>query len=207
MEILEMAAAITDVFSDTFTALIERRDAAYNAEIVPLEAERQSLLRKYVAIEVTARNLEKLLPATERIAQADADALLLAGKADEAEVKLQEAQQAAHAPVAMNERQREIAERIEAIDIEKRSIAVRIFQEWYGECQHVIRSAERGLFTELLDGLESSLFAFQEQTNTGPDSARHQARGLFTQSHIAGLTADEHSAEWQAGQKWYGGRR
>jgi hypothetical protein len=104
----------------------------------------------------------------------------------------------------MQERQQEIAARIEAIAREKQAIARRIFAWWYPECQAIIRAAEHGLFITLLNTIEESFSDFQTRTNTNaPDGL---VGGLFHKGHIAGLTADERSAEWAAGQRWYSGR-
>ena len=93
--------------------------------------------------------------------------------------------------------------RLEAIASEKRDIARDIFNRWHSEvvCP-VIRTAERGLFITLLEGLSNHFDQFQDSTNTG--MADNRQRPLLTQNHIADLTAGERSAEWIAAQKWYG---
>ena len=131
--------------------------------------------------------------------------LTLAGKPAEAAVKLEEMREAKGAPEAMRARQREIFNRIEAIEEEKKAEARRIFQEWYADVQHVIRAAEHGLFVVMLNGIEESMFEFQ--TRTGTTSPNGLTGGLFHTGHIVGLTADERSPELQAGTRWYGGRR
>jgi nucleoid-associated protein YgaU len=207
-EIQDVAEEIGGTLAAAFEVLIQRRDTAYAAAIEPLDAEDQSLREEYVSLGDAARNLEKLLPATAREAQRAADALLLAGKADKAEVKLQEAQQADSAPEAMKERQREITARIEAIEAEKQAAARRIFSTCYAEAQSVVRAAERGLFCTLLDGLKASFYQFQERTGTG-GTFDHPYSFLVKDSHLQNLTAPERSEEWTAGSRWYsaGGSR
>ena len=205
-KVQDTAKRIADTLQAAFDILIERRETAYADAIVPLNAERESLAREYTAIDEAAHNLKDILPAKRREAQRAADALLLEGKREEAEAKVAEAQQAADAPAAMNERQREISARIEEIESEKRSIARTIFEKWLTEeVQPVVRAGEHALFITLLDGLENSLYTYQESTGTGTSGNRQ--RPLIHQGTIAGLTADERSPEWQAGTRWYGGRR
>jgi hypothetical protein len=204
-KIEEMAAGIENVFQEAFAALLARRDTAYAAEIAPLDAEKESLLKEHAAIGEAARNLEKVLAAKAREAQREADALLVAGKVGEAELKIKEAEEAANAPAAMRMNRGETSARIAEIDSEKQAIARRIFASWYADCQAMIRPAEHGLFVVFLDGLRESFAAFQTATATGPDSWG-RTPGLFNQSHIAGLIAHEQSAEWQAGRRWYAGR-
>ncbi len=110
------------------------------------------------------------------------------------------------APGAMNERQRVITARIEAIAGERQTIARRIFETWYAECQTVVRAAEHGLFCTLLDGLKASFYEFQDRTGTGGTLDRPFS--FLVQDHyLSNLTADEHSAEWNSGSRWYSGRR
>jgi len=203
-KIEDMAARIENVFQETFDTLIQRRDSQYASEILALDLNRQELLKEDAAIGEASRNLEKILPARARQAQREADALLVAGKVDEAELKIKEAEEAANAPAAMRTKRGEISARVAAIDDDKRNIARRIFASWYADCQAVIRPAEHGLFIVLLDGLKESFAPFQNATNTGMDAWGHG--GLFNPNHIANLTAPERSAEWQSGQRWYRGR-
>jgi hypothetical protein len=190
----EMAEVIADVFSETLTGLITRRDEAYSAAIAPLDKEAEQLAQESAAISEAARNLEELLPARVRVSQSEHDRLLLAGDRAGAAAKLAEQQEAETAPAAMSRRQREITERLEAIENEKRDIAGRVFRAWYGEVQTVIRAAEHGLFITLLDGIAASLFEFEPRAATNVNV-------------LASLTADERSREWASGTKWYGGRR
>ena len=203
-EMAEYGEIIGQAIDDTFAALIERRDSQYAAAIAPLDADRESLSQEHAAIGEAAQNLAELLPARARVAQAEHDRLLLAGDREGAAVKLAEQNEAEHAAEAMRARQREISNRIEAIREEKKERARRIFADWYLDCQKVIRPIERGLFVVILDGLQKSFFDFQNATDTAGDGGRNP---LFHQGHLAGLTADERSAEWLSGSKWYGRRR
>ena len=200
--IVEMVAAITDVFSDTFAALIERRDLQYADAIAPLNAEQEALAQEHQSIEADAQNLEGLLESRARVSLYEADCLKLEGKHEEAQAKLAEMEAAKNAPALMRERQRGISARIEAIAGEKTTIAKSVFQEWYCECQHVIRNAEHGLFITLLDGLRADFFRFESSVRNGDASPNL----LYGSNHITGLTAGENSEEWQAGTRWYSGR-
>ena len=62
----------------------------------------------------------------------------------------------------MRQRQSEIHARLDESQAEKRDIAKQVFEEWYGELQPVVKSAEHGLFIVLLEGLEPSFYSFQE---------------------------------------------
>jgi regulator of protease activity HflC (stomatin/prohibitin superfamily) len=199
-----IAEEITGTLQEAFDTLIKRRDNAYAAAIKALGVEIESLSQEYTAIAEVAQNLEALLPAKAREAQRQADVLLLAGKREEAQAKIAEQREAEAAPATMKARQQAISARLEAIGEEKKAIAKRVFSDWYLDCQKVIRPIERGLFVVILDGLQKSFFDFQTLTDTAGDGVLNT---LFKLGHIANLTAPERSAEWVAGQKWYGGRR
>lgn len=199
----KMSEYVGQVIDETFAALIERRDSQYAAAIAPLDAERESLSQEHADIGEAAQNLAELLPARARVAQAEHDRLLLAGDREGAAVKLSEQKEAEHAPEAMRARQREISNRLEKITEMKRATARRIFEEWYPDCQKVVRVLERGLFIVALEALRKSFFDFQSLTDTGGDGVRNT---LFHQDHIAGLTAGERSEEWQTAVRWYGRR-
>jgi hypothetical protein len=200
----EMAEGIADLFSETLTRLIARRDTAYADAIAPLNAEIDTLRQEHAAIGEAARALEMLLPAKARIAQHEADQFTVAGKIEESKAKLEEMRQAENAPARMRERQGEISARFEAIVSEKQAIAKRVFESWYRECQIVSRTIERGHFIVFLDGLKQAFFDFEQQTATAAKTVRDP--GLFGFGHLADLTAPERSDEWQAGQRWYRGR-
>jgi len=206
-EVQDLCEEIGDILQAAFDLLIGRRDRQYADAIEPLDAERDTLEQESASIGEARRNLEQLLPAKAREAQRAADALLLSGKHAAAAAKLTEAEEAANAPEAMKERQREISARIEAIEAEKQAAARRIFSTWYAETQTVVRAAERGLFCTLLDGLKASFYEYQERTGTGGTLDRPH-NTLVKLSTLTDLTAPERSQEWKAGNSWYsaGGR-
>ena len=189
-----------------YELLIERREAALTAAIQPLDAEKETLIKEFRAIEEASADLAKILPTRAREAQREADRLLLEGKHEEAETKMQEAQEAANAPATMTERQREISSRLEAIDAERKVAAKRIFEQWYSELQQVIRASEHGLFIELLDKSRDEMYSFQERHGLG--GTLQQPFGfLIKDFHLSGLTAAERSEEWTSGNRWYKGRQ
>lgn len=207
-EISDLAERIGAIFTEALETLVNRRNRRYASEITALQAERETLAKEYACIEEAAGNLKGILSAKAREAQREADSLILAGKPEEAQAKLREAEEAALAPAKMADRQREISARVEAIQKEKRAIARRTFLQWHDEILPVIRAAEQGLFLSLLDGIERTFYDFQAVTETGLDPMNHPSEpGLFTQGHLSSLTCDERSAEWRSAQRWYGGRR
>jgi hypothetical protein len=203
-EIEDVAGEITAATEEAFAWLIARRDRQYADASAPLDAEKESLLAEYGSIGEAAQNLELLLPAREREAQRQADALLLDGKHEEAQAKIAEQREAEAAPATMKARQQAISARILAIEEEKKAIAKRVFADWYGELQGIIRAAERGLFIGLLDKSRDEMYAFQTRTNT--TSPNGLTGGLFHSGHVVGLTADDRSPEWVSSQRWYASR-
>jgi hypothetical protein len=201
-EVQDVAEEIGGTLQAAFDLLVERRDREYADAIEPLDAESETLEQESASIGEARVNLERLLPAKAREAQRAADALLLAGRHEEATAKLTEAEEATNAPAAMSERQREISARIEAIEAEKQAAARRIFSTWYAEVQIVVRAAERGLFCTLLDGLRASFYEYQERTGTAGTLDRPH-NTLVKLSTLTNLTAPERSPEWTAGNRWY----
>jgi hypothetical protein len=205
-EVEDCADEIGGTAEGAYDLLIERREAALAVAIAPLHAEKESLLAEYRSIGEAAQNLENLLPATARVAQAEADKLMVAGQHEAAQVKIKEAEEAANAPGAMRARQGEIANRLEAIEAEKQTAARRIFGEWYEkDVQPVVRAAEHGLFITLLDGLRESFVEYEQRTGTG-GTLTQPFSGLVQNRHIENLTAPDRSDSWVAGSRWYAGR-
>ena len=196
-----LADRIEQAFTDVLPALIAQLYQQYEGEIAPLQAKQAGLEEEYDALEQAAQKLQAILPAQERLAQAEADRLMVSGQLQEAKAKIAEMEQAQHAPAAMHEQQREISARIHEIDAEKKAIAKRVFEEWYGQLQPVVRASEHGLLITLLGGLEESFYQFQASTGTGTSDNRQ--RPLLNQGHFSSLTADGRSAEWAAGHHWY----
>jgi uncharacterized protein YukE len=207
----EMLAAsiaddITKVFDSAFRQLVAIRDSTYANETEALEQELEALAKEYRQLEEGIRAIEAVLPSKCRLTQHEADELLLNGAKQDAANKFGELEEFKHKPVAMAQRQKEIHAKLQDIKAAVRTIAGQVFEEWHkGVMQTVVRASERALFITLLDGLEQSFYEFQEHTGTG--MADNRQRPLLTQGHIAGLTADERSAEYQAGTRWYGVRR
>ena len=196
-----LADRIKSAFDDALAALIAQLYQQYEDEIAPLQTKQAGLEEEYASIEQAAHRLRVLLPAQQREAQREADRLMVSGQLQEAKAKIAEMEQAQHAPAAMHEQQREISARIHEIDAEKKAIAKRVFEEWYGQLQPVVRASEHGLLITLLGGLEESFYQFQASTGTGMSDNRH--RPLLHQGHITGLTADGQSEEYAAGRHWY----
>jgi hypothetical protein len=195
-----LADRIEGAFADVLPALIAQLYQQYEGEIAPLKAKQAGLEEEYDALEQAAQKLQAILPAQERVAQAEADRLMVSGQLQEAKAKFTELQQAQQAPVAMRERQQEIRARIRAINGRIEAITKQVFEQWYGECQRTIRAAEKGLFLVLLDGVSDAMFAFQTHTHTERSGL---TGGLFHNGHIIGLTAPDKSPEYQAGRRWY----
>jgi hypothetical protein len=200
--VAEIAERITSVFDQALTALIERRDSQYADAIEELEKESEALAKEYAQLEEDIRAIEAVLPAKERLTQHEADELLVSGKGQDAKAKLAELAEFKQKPVAMRQRQKDIVASLSDIQAEKHDVAKQVFEDWYSKVQPVIRSAEKGLFITLLQGLEQSFYQYQASTGTGTSDNRH--RPLVHQGHITGLTADGRSVEWAAGHKWYG---
>lgn len=200
-DIESMVLVIANLFQEVFGLLVAGRDAKYAAATSPLDAAIDTLQREFAATGEAALNLEGLLESRARVSQYEADCLKLAGNSEGAEAKLQEMRQAQNAPLQMKERQANIVSRIEALDMEKKVIAKRVFNQWHGDCQAVIRTCEHGLFCVLLDGLRDSFWEFQTLTDTAPKAVGE--RGLFQDSHLNALTADANSPEWQTASRWY----
>jgi polyhydroxyalkanoate synthesis regulator phasin len=200
----EACEEIGDVIQGIYNSLLEIRDTQYDTEAIPLNKEEQKLEAENLSIIEAASKLEFLLPAQEREAQRKADALLLAGKLEEAEAKRAEHEAARHTPEAMEERQRQIAQRIEAIREEKKAIARRVFGQWYTDIQKLIRATEHQLFIGLLDKSYDEMYAYQNRHDLGATVERPSS-ALIGSRQIAGLTTDERSrsAEFFSSQKWY----
>ena len=170
--------------------------AGLNAERAALESESQELQTK-------ADQLKRLLAATARRAERDADALLLAGKHEAAQAKRDEQQQAEAAPAVMEQRRATIAGRIETIDLEKRETARRVFREWFPGLRVPLVEEQRTL-VEALDTAWASIQTFAMETG-----AHEPQRPLVTANLRGDLTAREHGEEktiFMRLLEWFGGR-
>jgi hypothetical protein len=198
-----LADRIKSAFDDALTELIAKRDQLYAAAIAPLEQEGNKLSKEYDELEAGIQAIEVTLPAKERVIRHEVDLLMVSGAANakqDAKAKMDELKELQHKPVVMRQRLGAIHDRFLSINQKKHNIAKEVFQEWYSECQHVIRSGEHGLFVTMLGGIEKSMYEFQTRTGTERSGV---TGGLFHQGHIIGLTADEKSQEWQAARHWY----
>jgi DNA repair exonuclease SbcCD ATPase subunit len=187
----QMAERITKTFDETLAALIERRDAAYEAAIAPLNAEIESLDSESAQIEERGQDFIKRMASAQRMKQFEADQLLIQGKDREAQAKLAELEEAKAAPAQIEQRRQEIEGRIADLEAEKNEIRKRIFWEWYGECQEVIRAAEKGFFFTLVDGIFESLSKFD------PKQAQNANVRFY-------LTSPARSQIGDAATRWYG---
>ena len=121
---------------------------------------------------------------------------MLAGDHGAAGVKLAEVREAEKIPFAMEQRQKEISDRYDAIPGEKVAFALQVYERLYHEMQAVVRAAETGFFVHLLDGLASAADDFQQRTGTAQNP-------VLQHNRMSALTADGRSPEWQSAQRWY----
>ncbi|HUZ47331.1 MAG TPA: hypothetical protein VMW54_11915 [Terriglobia bacterium] len=172
----ELAGYVGQAITEARDLLITERDEQITAANAPLDAERVNLQEEYRAITEAAANLRELLPALARKAQAEHDRLLLAGDREGAAAKLAEQEEAKHAPEGMLARQQEIAEHLAEIEEKKKAIARRVFQQWHGNLQQLIRATEHGLFIELLETSLNEFYRFQGQHNLGATTEKPESR-------------------------------
>jgi hypothetical protein len=93
----------------------------------PLETEEKELRTEMREITASSEKLKDLLAAKVRVARHEGDVLLLEGRTEEAAAKYGEMRAAEDAPRLMLDRQIEIAERLDAIRLEKRETAMAFF--------------------------------------------------------------------------------
>ena len=172
MKIQDTAKEINDALEAAFDILIERRDTAYAAAIVPLNAESESLAQEHGDISEAAQSLELLLPAKARIAQYEADKLTVSEKSEEAKAKLEEMETARNAPALMRARQQQIADRIDEIVKEKQDAARGIFHEWL--------EAEVCLVVRAASGIFQATTRDRSELRFLPSRDRHRVRYLQT---------------------------
>jgi len=141
----------------TVEGALQELRSTYAEAVSALESERVTLENESQAILKAADHLRLLLPAKAREAQRAADVLLLAGKGDEAQAKIAEQQEAERAPAEMEQRRLAIADRISAIDDEKRTIARKVFREWFPGLRLVLLAEQRAL----VDGMDAAWAGMQ----------------------------------------------
>lgn len=195
---------MTQPITVTVPSLLQKLRTTFAAAVSKLESERAVLEEESQGIQAASYELKLLLPAKAREAARAADVLLLAGKGEEAQAKRDEQQQAESAPAEMEQRRRAIAVRIEAIDLETRDMARRVFEEWFPELRGALVEEQR----TLCEALETAwagvqLFALETGTQEG-------ARRLVHDGTRSDLTARETGPEKTVYSKllgWFGGRR
>lgn len=176
--ITETVASQLEELHTTFAAAVEE----LNVERAGLETESQEILK-------AADELRLLLPAQAREAQRAADALLVAGKREKAQAKLEEQQRAEAAPAGMEQRRSDIARRIEAIGNEKKVIARKVFKLWIQDARVPGIEAQRKVCADL-DLMWQGIIAFAQETG-----AHRLQRPLVTASLQADLVARDHGPE------------
>ncbi len=129
--------------------LLQQLRTTYTKACSALDKEHLALEGESLQLQTTANELRLLLPAKARRAARDADDLLLAGQHEKAQAKRDEQIQAENAPGEMEQRRRTIAERIGAIDSEKRAIARHVFQEWLPGFRAALVEEQQTLCTAL----------------------------------------------------------
>jgi hypothetical protein len=188
----DMCAEVTATTVKAFNLLLARRDAAYLSAISGLETERIKLEGESVSLRESERTLGEVGPARMRQAQFEADALLVAGRVEESHRKIAEAQQAEAEPARTKARQKEINERLEAIEAEKKEALRSAAVDFRESSIQLIRASESGLAL-ILDGVRDNLNTLEMQVGAS----------LY---QPAQLTADEKSPAWVTLNRLYAGR-
>jgi hypothetical protein len=187
----------------TVDSLLQQLRETYAAATSKLDGECAALEQESAAIQTASDELKLLLPAKARQAERDADALLLAGKHEEAQAKRDEQQQAERAPAKMEQRRRDIAALIGQIEAEKEAQARRCFAEWYPRLRAAL-VAEQSAMCDALDAAWTGIVRFSGETGTGGIG------GILKASMENDLTARDRGAERTLYGRlvdWFGGRR
>ncbi len=168
-----------------------------------LEAERATLTSDSQTLETLAEELKRKLPARMLIAQYEAAQLTVAGKDEEAALKLAELEKMMNAPQAMAEKQREIAARVEAIDKERQSIARRVFFDSAFDDIRAPLVAHSQILAEAHDYAWQGILDFAHDTGTASSQPSLLVAGLKYR-----LTANDRGPEKALFEKlleWFGG--
>jgi len=200
--VASIAETLARPFDSALAQLTRLLDVRYASAIEGLEHEAEALAEEYGLLEEGIRAIEDVLPSEGRLIQHQVDQLLHDGKGQDAKDKLAELAALRSKPGVLRQRMSEIQDRFQSIDHERHDIARETFNKWHGElvCP-IIRTAERGLFLTLLEGISDSMYQFQASTAT--NRSDNKQRPLLNQGHFSSLTADGRSAEWAAGHRWY----
>ena len=188
----EMAQAVRDFSNQAMTVLNERREKAYAAACAPLDEELTALASEASEFEAKSRGVIELIASAQRVRRFEADQLLLAGKAAEAQAKLAELAEVEAAPAEIEQRRREIAERCEQIEAEKRMALRGAAEDFRESVIALIRGAENAL-ASILDGTRDSLNNLETQLGMA----------LY---NPADLTAHDRTNEWITLNRLYSGR-
>ena len=174
-----------------FAALVERKDEQYREAVAPLDTERESLVQEADRIQQTLRELQALLPARARLAQFEADQLLVQGENAQAQEKLSELEELKAEAAKLEERRNEIAQQCAQIESAKGMALRQAAIEFRDGCILLIRAAETEL-AGLLDETRDALNALETQLGMP----------LYTPGE---LTAAERSGEWETLHRLYSG--
>jgi hypothetical protein len=186
-EVQDMVKRLSDSFNAAFALLVTRRNDARDAEFERLDNELMRLAEKSAALSQAVTNLESTLPAKTREAQREADALVLSGKSEQAAAVLAKAQKEQDALTAMRAQIHDLEDQGGAIQEKRKFVSADTLEDFVSEAKQLIRTAESGLFLQLLNGVWEYL---------------HAQGFLFTGTFS--LTAPEGSEDWKAGNSWYG---
>jgi hypothetical protein len=190
-EIQDVCERMESLFAEAVAALLKRRDAQYRMAVADLEKEKETLFQENASLEEAAGTLAEVVAARVRVGRTESDALLVAGRVAEAHRKLQETEEAQATPARTKTRQKEIGERLSAIEAAKKEALQSAAVAFRESSIALIRGTESGL-AGLLDGVRDSLNTLEMQV--GP---------LY---QPAQLTADEGSPEWRTLNRLYRGR-
>jgi ribosomal protein L34 len=178
----EMAQRERDFSREAFAVLNERREKGYAAARWPLDKELTALAGESAEIETRSQGFIERMASAERVKRFEADQLLIQGKDGEAQAKLAELEEAKAAPAKIEERRREIEERVGQIEAAKRTALRRAAEDFKWASITLIRANETALATTL-DGVRDALNTLEAQLGVS----------LY---QPAELTAPEKSAEW-----------
>ena len=192
MSAAEMGQFIIDFTKEARAVLNERRVKRYEEECVALDAELTTLAAESDEIQAQAVAVISRMGSAERVLQFQYDQLIVQRKNEEAKAKLDELEQIKAGPAKIEKLRREIEERAEQIEGEKRT-ALRRGAEAFREASFtLIRGGETGLASNL-DAVRDILNSLEMQVGVS----------LY---QPAELTSPEKSNEWFTLNRLYRGR-
>jgi hypothetical protein len=193
----------TEPITSTVDRMLQELNTTLSKAVAKLESDRDALEQESAEILTAANELKLLLPAKAREAEREADRLLLAGKPEEATAKIQEQKSAERAPEEMERRRYAITARLGEIASEERTIAVRVFQEWYPRLRAAL-VAEQLTMCNALDSAWGGIVRFSGETGTGGIG------GIVKASMENDLSARDQGPEraiYERLVSWFGGGR